>query len=183
MLVIASARLFSGVHLSCYTSSALLGQQCLLAGSACLEHTGHRTGAFSRREPFLSQHFCCATVGSDPEPISGLQANSYECLRSGSATKQSRCWGYHGSPAWPWTSQDRGWGWRGQAMPGMSLGNAAEVTLQSGYRHMPLVPARAACSGSWTEGSPEAWETRSGRWPAPTVSSSCLAYAKYNKMH
>lgn len=26
-------------------------------------------------------------------------------------------------------------------MPGMSLGNAAEVTLQSGYRHMPLVPA------------------------------------------
>lgn len=41
----------------------------------------------------------------------------------------------------------------------------------------------AACWNSWTEGSPKAWETSSGRWPAPTVSSSCLAYAKYNKMY
>lgn len=47
-------------------------------------------------------------------------------------------------------------------MPGMSLGNAAEVTLQSGYQHMLLISVRSLLK-LLDGGFSQAWETCSGR--------------------
>lgn len=183
MSVIASARRFSGVlHFSCSMSSTSLGQQCWLSGWAHLEHTSHRTRAFSTYQPLLSQHFCCALVGSGPEPTSSLQA-AVQCA-SGLALP----WSNHAAGVTMVLQPDhepattgggdgeaklcQEWAW------GMQQRSHCRAGTDTCHSFQP-----AACWNSWTEGSPKAWETSSGRWPAPTVSSSCLAYAKYNEMY
>lgn len=136
MPVIASARWFSGVlHLSCYMTC--VAGTAMLAVGFSTPGTHQITG----QEPFLRATPSRHSISVVPRWTQTQSRSPASKQTVKFASGQSCCRGYQGSPAWSWPSQDRGWGWRGRVMPGMSPGNAAEVTLQSGYRHMPLVPA------------------------------------------
>lgn len=150
--------------------AVLLGQQCWLAGLAYQ----------AQDVSFLGTIPSCHSIPAVP-----WWAQTLSCSLGSRHTVKPQVWlwGYHGSPAWSWSPARTGggdgeaklcqeWAW------GMQQRSHCRAGTDTCRSFQP-----AARSSSWMEGSPKAWETGSGRWPAPTGSSSCLAYAKYNKMH
>lgn len=175
MPVIASARWFSGVlHLSCYMSSVLLGQQCWLSGLAHLVHTKSQDKShfYVPPAPVTAFPLCHGALRprADLQPPS-KQLNLPQVSPAAGVTRVLQ----------PDHDPARTGGGDGEAELCQEW---ARGTRQRSHCRAGTDTCRSfQPQSSWMTGSPKAWETCRGRWPAPTASPSCLAYAKYNKMH